>query len=278
MVRHAVITGVGLPVVRPFALELLRQQVHSLTLCSDCPDFGLVHEEIRACQQQQAPKTELQFCTFSGRDELTCLDGALRCRPNPLLLHGRTRRCLLWAETNPCDAVHQNLLLTRQVLQLALVSTPASFVFLSSDLALQTASVLGASLAAAEASVLEAARLLFDMAIAVVRFPSSLDPIRLDGLSLDRAWRQERASRAALQAISTNRGHVLLSWPDPVGAPQQLQSQSLAQAITPPHQPLLGWLQRHSHSLQTYDNAAVASALLDLWGHPPAPQSAAAHP
>ena len=265
MAFDVVITGAGLPVVRPFAQDLLRQQPRSLALCSDLTDLGQSHESFQQCQQAVAPNTKLRFCSFSGTLELPSLDAALQRSASLLLLHGHTRRSAQLAEGNPCDAVHQNLLLTRQVLQVVISSGTASFAFLSSDLALQTGTVLGATFAAAEASVLEAAQRCPDLAVAVVRFPSQLDPIQHDGLPLELAWRQEAAARAAVAANTTNTRQVLLNWPDPLGAPQQLQHQPLSQAVSQPQQPLIDWLQQISGPLQAYQNATVADGLLNLW-------------
>lgn len=268
MLRDVVITGAGLPVVRPLANELLRQQPSSLALCRDLTDLGQFHEGFQQCQREVAPSTKLRFCSFSGTQGLPSLQVALQRSGRPLLVHGRTRRSAALAERNPCDAVHQNLLLTRQVLQVVISSGTASFAFLSSDLALQTDTVLGAVFAAAEASVLEAGQLCPDLAIAVVRFPAQLDPIQHDGLPLELAWRQEAAARAAVQAITTNSHQVLLSWADPLGAPRRLVHEPLSQAVRQPQQPLIDWLQRISGPLQAYENTTVARALLDLWSQP----------
>jgi hypothetical protein len=265
MVRDVVITGAGLPVVRSFATELLRQKPRSLALCSDLTDLGQFHDGYRQCQQELAPSTKLRFCSFSGTHELPSLDAALQRSASPLLFHGRTRRSAVLAQDNPCDAVHQNLLLTRQVLQVVISTGTASFAFLSSDLALQTDTVLGAAFAAAEASVLEAAQCCPYLAMAVVRFPSHLDPIQRNGLPMELAWRQEAAARAAVQAIAANTSQVMLSWPDPLGVPQELQSQPLSQAVSQPQWLLIDWLQQISSPLQAYQNATVARALLDLW-------------
>jgi len=268
IVRHAVVTGAGLPVVRPFVFELLRQQPKSLALCSDLTDLGQAHELFQDFQQLQAPQTKLDFCSFSGSREHASLDAALSKHSGYLLFHGQTRRSQSLAQANPCDAVHRNLLLTRQVLQVVISTPTGSFVFLSSDLALQTHTVLGASLAAAEASVLEAAALLPRLPISVVRFPSSLDPIQADGLPMDRAWRQDSAARAAVHAITANQRQAVLSWPDPLGSPQEIQSQPLAQAVHAPRQLLVDWLQAVSPSLQAYDNPVVSEQLLQLWHAP----------
>lgn len=209
------ITGAGLPVVQPFARELLRQR-----------------------------------------------------SAGALLFHGNTRRCAALAQANPCDAVHHNLLLTRQVLQVVISSGTASFAFLSSHQALQTHTVLGASFAAAEASVLEAGQLCPDLAIAVVRFPGQLQPIQPDGLPLEQAWRQETAARAAVAAITTNTRQLVLSWPDPLGAPHELARQPLSQAVPLPQLPLIDWLEQVSDPLQAYQHNTVAQALLDLWSQP----------
>lgn len=268
MFTSAVITGAGLPVVRPFATELLRQQPGSLALCSDLNDLGQFHATLLQCQQEQAPNTKLRFCSFSGPDELPSLDAALQRSASPLLLHGRTRRSAALAQDNSCDATHQNLLLTRQVLQVVISTGTASFAFLSSDLALQTDTVLGATFAAAEASVLEAARCCPHLAMAVVRFPSKLDPIELNGLPIELAWRQEVAARAAVQAIAANTCQVMLSWRDPIAAPQELQCQPLSQAVRQPQCLLIDWLQQISSPLQAYQNDTVARALQDLWSQP----------
>ncbi|MCP9890289.1 polysaccharide biosynthesis protein [Cyanobium sp. Aljojuca 7D2] len=270
MIRHAVVTGAGLPVVRPFVFELLREQPKSLALCSDLTDLGKAHEVFQDFQQLQAPHTKLDFCSFSGSRECASLEAALSKRQGCLLFHGQTRRSQSLAQANPCDAVHRNLLLTRQVLQVVISTPTGPFVFLSSDLALQTHTVLGASLAAAEASVLEAAALLPGLPMTVVRFPRSLDPIQEEGLPIDRAWRQDSAAQAAVHAITANRQRVVLSWPDPLGSPQQTQSQPLAQAVHAPRQPLVDWLQAVSTPLQAYDNSVVSQTLLQLWRDPSA--------
>ena len=266
MMRDAMVTGAGLPVVRPFVAQLLSHKLRSLTLCGDPIDLEACCDVVLQSQKEQAPNTNLRFCSFSGSLDLPSLNGVWDRGASPLLLHGRTRRSAALAQSNPCDAVHQNLLLTRQLLQLIIpTSASGAFVFLSSDLALQRDTVLGATFAAAEASVLEAARLCPRLAMAVVRFPARLDPIRLDGLPLELAWRQQLVARAAVQAFATDQRQLLLSWPDPIAAPQQLQCQPLAQALPSPRVPLIHWLSQISSPLQNYDNGTVARALLDLW-------------
>lgn len=235
--HDVVITGADLPVVRPFARELQR----------------------------------LRSCSFSRAEEGACLQAALQRSAGALLFHGRTRRSALLAQANPCDAVHHNLLLTRQVLQVVISSGTASFAFLSSDLALQTGTVLGAAFAAAEASVLEAGQRCPDLALAVVRVPSQLEPIQPAGLPLELTWRQEAAARAtvaAITAITANSQQLVLSWPDPLGAPHELARQPLRQAVPLPQLPLIDWLQHISDPLQTYEHSTVARSLLDLWRQP----------
>ncbi len=270
---HAVLTGAQWPVLHPLAHGLLRRQPASLSLCADLPQLEPLHDALLASQQQQAPDCDLRFCSFAGRSDLRSLHAALQCGPVSLLLHGAMQRSPAMAAADPCGAVEATLLLTRQVLQLAIATTPRYLVLLSSDLAGYPRTVQGATMAAAEASVAEAAALLPDLDVIVVRFPLVLE--HAPGAAtramrtLEQTWRLEVAARAVLHAITSIsiQRQRLISWPDPHQAPQRLHSQPLASALRPPKQDLLTWLDQIREPMKRREQHAITVALRELWSH-----------
>lgn len=278
MFSQALVTGAAAPVTLPFAYQLLRQDARQLLLCDEWAPLQALRPSLLAWQRQQACAAELRFFPFGRSGDLLPWH-QLNEPADPdgpectiLLLHSQGLRCTRQAHAHPGRALRANLLLTRQVLQEAIAESPHALLVISSDHARDTTTVLGASLAAAEASLLEAASHLQDTVIRLLRFPAGLEPSTHGdgGLEPDQAWRREQAVRAALSTLSAidppqDTTPLLIEWPDPLHAPQQLHHQPLVAGIPQPRQPLLHWLNSIAKPLQNEDDPAIARALLSLW-------------
>lgn len=222
----------------------------------------------------------MRHCTLSEALDPPALEAAIDGSEQLTLLHTLGLRCPRAAAADPAAAVHTNLLLTRQLLQSAIAAEPDVLVLLSSIWAEDPSSLLGASLAAAELSLLEAAPHLSDCRLAVLRLPHAFDQQAPTAAEHGRRLEASRAALDALAAHPVGAEPLLLHWPADLDAPQHLQATALQAVLPPPGEPLLGWLQRLSSPLQRRDQDAVADALLTLFAsanahQQPCPQNSA---
>ena len=270
MFAQALITGAPQPLSLSFIHALLRQRVQQLLLCGELAGLRALHAPLLAWSAQQAAGAELLFFPFGrGSDQLPW-EQLEDLQDTLLLLHGQTLRATAALEDNACRAVRANVLLTRQILQQAISCSPDALVILSSDQAMRTDTALGASLAAAEASILEASAALHDVPILVMRFPACLEPpTDRSPDPADRAWRREQAVRAALAclaAVEPGEGqHQLIRWRDPLQQPALLHRQPLEQAVRQPPRPLLPWLESLEEPLARNDAVQTRQLLGALW-------------
>lgn len=275
MISSAVITGAGSPLVNPFINQLLCCQLEELVLCGTPPDLQALAATLPSLRDQQSPATALDFQPLDAVLAAPSLEQLVEFNDQTLLLHGQLCHHPEQLEHRPCQAVHRNLLLTRQMLQTAIADSPNQLVVLSSEHAGHTDTVLGASLAAAEASILEATRCLHDVPILVVRLPLCLASIALESCPPERRLLGHRAVQAVISQLFVHQEpdspaplHQLLHWPDAINDPQQLELAPLPQAVRQPRMPLTSWLALISEPLQAYEQQRVRQALLALWSNP----------
>jgi FlaA1/EpsC-like NDP-sugar epimerase len=167
--RTVLVTGAG----GSIGLELCRQIAHrspSLLVLLGHGENSLfeAHAQIRSA----FPGIAVRIVIADIRDRSRIADVFRRLRPQ-IVFHAAAHKHVPLMEENPEEAISNNVLGTRSVVQAAVDAETKRFVLISTDKAVTPSSMMGAAKRLAEEIVIDAAR-RFDRPFAVVRFGNVL--------------------------------------------------------------------------------------------------------
>ncbi|MGH8637365.1 MAG: UDP-N-acetylglucosamine 4,6-dehydratase family protein [Burkholderiales bacterium] len=163
------ITGAGGSIGSELCFQIARAQPARIVL------FGHGENSIFAVRnelRERAPGLAIETVIADVRDELRVRRTFARFRPTAVF-HAAAHKHVPLMEENPEDAVTNNVIGTRNVVQAAIESDVHRFVLISTDKAVQPASVMGATKRIAEMIVTSAAE-RHNRPFVVVRFGNVL--------------------------------------------------------------------------------------------------------
>jgi FlaA1/EpsC-like NDP-sugar epimerase len=165
--KRVLVTGAGGTIGSELCSQILKFEPESLALM-ERSEFALY--EVRKRLKTEGARANVRI-TASLVDicDTDCVDAAIK-RDNPqIVLHAAAHKHVPLGEENPEEYIRNNSLATRSLAEICAKRKVESFVFISTDKAINPTSVMGASKRAAEIVLLDVAR-AFEMKVTIVRF------------------------------------------------------------------------------------------------------------
>ena len=144
--KRILVTGAGGSIGSELVRQICRYHPESLVLV-DFSEFNLYRIEMD-CRRRRV-KAALDACLADIRDRDLMMRVFARHKPN-IVFHAAAYKHVPMQELHPGEAVKTNVLGTRNLVEAALQSGVAHFVFVSTDKAVRPANVMGASKRVAE--------------------------------------------------------------------------------------------------------------------------------
>ena len=144
--KRILVTGAGGSIGSELVRQICRYHPESLVLV-DFSEFNLYRIEMD-CRRRRV-KTPLEACLADIRDRDLMMRVFAVQKPN-IVFHAAAYKHVPMQELHPGEAVKTNVLGTRNLVEAALQSGVAHFVFVSTDKAVRPANVMGASKRVAE--------------------------------------------------------------------------------------------------------------------------------
>ena len=163
--KRVMITGAGGSIGAELARQVARHHPSRLFLVERAePALFAIHHELT----QFRPELDVTPLLADIADVARMRQVFARCIPH-VVLHAAAHKHVPMMETNVCEAVHNNVLATRQLGELAAKLGTDVFVLISTDKAVRPSSVIGATKRLAELTVQEL-QSRFDTRFVSVRF------------------------------------------------------------------------------------------------------------